>query len=46
METIEINYKYKPGTRLYRVTYGELKYYDVECVNINLSLNRDEPLKT
>lgn len=23
METIEINYKYKPGTRLYRVTYGE-----------------------
>lgn len=24
METIEINYKYKPGTRLYRVTYGEL----------------------
>lgn len=46
METIEINYKYKPGTRLYRVTYGELKYYDVECVNINLSLNRDEPLIT
>lgn len=46
MKTIEINYKYKPGTRLYRVTYGELKYYDVECVNINLSLNRDEPLIT
>lgn len=29
METIEINYKYKPGTRLYRVTYGELKYYEM-----------------
>lgn len=39
METIEINYKYKPGTRLYKVEYGELKYYDVERVDIKLTVD-------
>lgn len=43
MEKIIIDYKYKPGTRLYRVVYGELNYYDVERVDIKLHIDREEP---
>lgn len=37
MEKIEIELHYKIGTRLYKVVNGELKFFDIEDINVHLT---------